>query len=61
MAMGAPTPKFSGDAPTPFGGLPETPGFGAGPSGVGGDRDGDGDDDDDDDGGPRYEEGTPSP
>lgn len=41
----APTPKFSGDAPTPFSGLPETPGFGAG----------DGDD------GPRYEEGTPSP
>ena len=31
MAMaGAPTPRFSGDAPTPFGGQPETPGWGAG-------------------------------
>ena len=37
------TPKFSGDAPTPFGGLPETPGWSG------------------EDGGPRYEEGTPSP
>jgi hypothetical protein len=26
---GVPTPKFSGDAPTPFGGQPETPGWGA--------------------------------
>lgn len=43
---GAPTPKFSGDAPTPFGGQPETPGWGAS---------GEGDD------GPRYAEGTPSP
>ena len=43
---GAPTPKFSGDAPTPYGGQPETPGW----TGAG-----DGDD------GPRYEEGTPSP
>ena len=43
-AMGQ-TPKFSGDAPTPFAsGLPETPGY----SGAVGD-------------GPRYEEGTPSP
>lgn len=50
--MAAPTPKFSGDAPTPFSGLPETPGFGMGAGGG---------DDDRDDGGPRYEEGTPSP
>ena len=42
---GAPTPKFSGDAPTPFGGQPETPGWGAGGE----------------DTSPRYEEGTPSP
>ncbi len=43
---GAPTPKFSGDAPTPYGGQPETPGWAGG-----------GDTDD----GPRYEEATPSP
>ncbi|KAG8533109.1 transcription elongation factor spt5 [Bacidia gigantensis] len=41
------TPKFSGDAPTPFGGgLPETPGWSGGDAGGGG---------------PQYEEGTPSP
>ncbi|KAL9099446.1 MAG: hypothetical protein Q9163_005058 [Psora crenata] len=39
------TPKFSGDAPTPFSGLPETPGWSAAGE----------------EGGPRYEEGTPSP
>ncbi|KAL9129599.1 MAG: hypothetical protein Q9217_001987 [Psora testacea] len=39
------TPKFSGDAPTPFSGLPETPGWSG----------------EVEDGGPRYEEGTPSP
>ena len=39
------TPKFSGDAPTPFSGLPGTPGWSGGGE----------------DAGPRYEEGTPSP
>ncbi len=53
MAQQAPTPKFSGyaaDAPTPYSGQPETP------AAWGGGEDGDGED-----GGPRYEEGTPSP
>jgi len=52
MAQQAPTPKFSGyaaDAPTPYSGQPETPAWA-------GDGDGEGEE-----GGPRYEEGTPSP
>ena len=43
---GAPTPRFSGDAPTPHDTTAVTPGW-AGAA--------------DDDDGPRYEEGTPSP
>ena len=53
MAQQAPTPKFSGyagDAPTPYSGQPETPAAWGG-----------GGDGDEEDGGPRYEEGTPSP
>ena len=45
---GAPTPKFSGDAPTPYAGVPETPGFGDGEADAEGE-----------DASPRYE--TPSP
>ena len=49
---GAPTPKFSGDAPTPYAGVPETPGFGEGDADADADAEGE-------DVSPRYE--TPSP